>query len=86
MTAEEIMNTRVEFNSIEKIRNHSFYGNHAFDHQAFQGIHRFVKDESNSLADRAEAVRIKCDRGMDMPLPSEESDEEVLKKALALES
>jgi len=84
--AEKIFNTRVNFNSIEEIRNHQFYGNYAFDHQAFQGIRRFVEDEKNSLADRAEAVRLTCDRGMGMPLPEDMSHEEVIRESLATES
>jgi len=79
--AEKIFTTPVHFKSIEEIRAHQFYGNHAFDHQAFQGIHRFVEDESNSLADRAEAIRIKCIRGMGMPVSEKMTDEEIIKKA-----
>lgn len=63
--------TPVHFKSIEEIRKYRFYGNHTCDHQAFRGIQRFAEDESNSLSDRAEAIRIKCDRGMGMPVSEE---------------
>jgi hypothetical protein len=46
-------------------------------------MYRFAADPSKSVADRAEAIRIKCDRGMGMPVSANETDEEVLKEALS---
>lgn len=85
-TAKDIMSTRVEFKTIDEIKGHTFYGNHAFDHQAFEGIHRFVKDESNSVADRAEAIRIKSDKGCGCGRFLDKTDEELIKEQLSFES
>lgn len=78
MTAEEIMTTPIEFKSIEAIQQHQFYGNHAFDHQAFSAIHRFVENDQNSLQDRAEAIRIMSDRGMGCGRVPEKTDAELV--------
>jgi len=44
--------------TIEMIRAHRWCGNAWSDGPAFDSIHKFVIDESNSVADRAEALRI----------------------------
>lgn len=54
----------VKFSNIEEIKNHKFAGNHFFDCGSFTGIENFVLDGSNSIADRAEALRIMSDKGM----------------------
>lgn len=82
------MNTRIEFKTLDEIKGHTFLGNHAADHQAFQGIRRFVEDETNSLADRAEAIRIECDKGMGMgrTRTSKESDKDLVAGFLSASS
>lgn len=54
----------MKFNTITQIAAHQFIGNHASDHLAFMAIDEFVQNEQNSLADRAEAIRIMSDKGM----------------------
>lgn len=58
------MGTRVDFATIEDLRNHKFWGNHAFDSQAFEGIRRFVERADTSLEDKVEAITIEGVRGM----------------------
>jgi hypothetical protein len=77
-TAKEIFDTRIEFKTLAEIEAHQFYGNAAFDNQAFQAIKRFSRDEKNTVKDQAEALRIRCDQGMGMGRMEEETDEEVL--------
>lgn len=54
----------MKFNTIQEIQNHQFFGNHFSDHTAFKAIDQFVLDESNSIADRAESLRVMSDKGM----------------------
>lgn len=52
------------FTNIEEIRNHKWIGNHAADHGAFTAVDEFSDCGSHSVADRAEAQRIKYKHGM----------------------
>jgi hypothetical protein len=54
--------------NINDIRNHQFVGNHAGDSEAFQYIETFARNEKNSTADRAEALRIMGTRGMGLTM------------------
>lgn len=56
--------TKIVFTTIEQIQAHQFVGNHFSDRQAFEAIDRFVMNERNSIADRAEALRVITDKGM----------------------
>ncbi len=55
---------KMKFNTIQEIQNHQFFGNHFSDHTAFNAIDQFAQDESNSMSDRAESLRIMSDKGM----------------------
>lgn len=85
-TAEDIMSSRVEFKTLDEIKGHAFYGNHAFDHQAFQGISRFVDDKNNSIQDRGEAIRIKADKGMGCGRLLNKTDEELIEEHKSFKS
>lgn len=66
------------FISLAEIAAHQFVGNHASDAEAFDAIQVFVADEKNSIADRAEALRIMSDKGMGCGRMEDESDEYVV--------
>lgn len=67
-----------QFKTIQQIQNHQFIGNHAADCDAFNRIEAFARNESHSVADRAEAVRIMQDKGMGAGRSEEMSDEQFL--------
>jgi len=52
------------FSSVAAIRSHSFVGVYSEDAAAFNAVHAFVCNAFNSVADRAEALRILSDKGM----------------------
>lgn len=70
------MSDKVVFSNIEEIQKWWFQGNHFSDHQAFNGIQVFVENENNSLADRAEALRVMSDKGMGCGRDEDITDEE----------
>ncbi len=71
------------FNTVEEIEAHVFVGNHASDMAAFDAIHVFVEDESNTYAKRAEALRIMGEKGMGFGREEEVDDEELVDNYLA---
>lgn len=71
---------QITFNTIQEIQNHEFVGNHYSDCNAFNAIDTFVQNVSNSLSDRAEALRVMSDKGMGCGRYEEISDEETVKQ------
>lgn len=69
----------IAFNTIQEIQNHEFVGNHYSDCNAFNAIDTFVQNASNSLSDRAEALRVMSDKGMGCGRDEHMSDEEVVR-------
>lgn len=65
----------MKFNTIQEIQAHVFYGNHHHDSEAFNAIEAFVQDESTSLADQAEALRVMGDKGMGLGREEHISDQ-----------
>ena len=68
----------MQFNNISEIQAHCFVGNAYSDQPAFNAIHDFVMNDNNSIADRAEALRVMSDVGMGCGRGDDESDEQVL--------
>lgn len=68
----------MQFNNINQIKAHRFVGNAFSDQQAFNGIHDFVMDVNNSVADRAEALRVCSDEGMGCGRDEHLTDEQVI--------
>ena len=74
------MKNEVEFKTIKEIKEHIWIGNFHCDRNAFRAIEKFILDEKNSITDKAEAIRIADDKGMDTGRSEEKSDEELLKE------
>lgn len=68
----------MKFTAIEQITAHRFIGNHYSDSDAFKAIETFALDMNNSVADRAESLRVMGDVGMDIGREEHLSDEELL--------
>ena len=68
----------MEFKSIKEITEHIWVGNFHHDRDAFHAIEKFILDEKNSTADKAEAIRIADDKGMGTGRSEEKSDQELL--------
>lgn len=73
----------MKFNNITQIQNHKFKGYHFGDFEAFNAIEKFVKDETNLVADRAEALRVMSDKGMGLGRDEEINDAALLVSYLA---
>lgn len=56
-TINDKENDMPTLSTLDAITSHQFIGNFHSDHQAIIDIHAFVDNESNSLADRATALR-----------------------------
>lgn len=69
---------RIRFTSVEQIQAHKFVGNFMDDAAAFNAIEAFVVDTKNSIADRAEALRILSDAGMGCGRDEDISDEKLV--------
>lgn len=54
----------MQFTNIQAIRDHQFVGNHHSDSDAFRAIDAFARSNANTIADRAEALRIIGRSGM----------------------
>ncbi len=63
----------MKFLTIEQIRAHSFVGNHHNDSEAFKAIDAFAANTANTIAHRAEAIRIVSTKGMGFT-PESDSD------------
>jgi hypothetical protein len=72
----------MQFANIEQIRKHRFVGNHYSDHAAFNAIESFVKSDSNSVKDKAEAIRIMSESGMGIPV-KEKDDAKLIQDFLS---
>ena len=68
----------MKFKNIKEIQAHTFAGNAFSDRDAFEAIHQFVINGNNSVADRAEALRVMTDKGMGLGRDEETSDEDSL--------
>lgn len=68
----------MKFDNITEIQNHEFVGNHASDCEAFNAINAFAEDTSNSVSDRAEALRTMTDKGMGLGREEHMNDEELV--------
>lgn len=66
------------FKSIEEIKAYTWIGNHHSDWAAFNGVDAFAANKDNSVADRAEALRIASDAGMGCGRDEHLSDEDLL--------
>lgn len=62
--AQRAFRTPVDFASIDAVLAHRFVGNHAADHQAFEGIRRFVLRDDVTDADRLQALNHEFVAGM----------------------
>ena len=74
------MKIEIEFKTIKEIEEYIWIGNFHNDRNAFRAIEKFILDEKNSTSDKAEAIRIADDKGMDTGRSEEKSDEELLKE------
>jgi hypothetical protein len=54
----------MRFDTLQQIQQHQWCGNHYHDVPAFNGVHTYVTNRSNTMDDRAEAIRIMSDRAM----------------------
>lgn len=54
----------MQFDNIEAVRKYSWAGNAHSDHDAMTAIDAFVANDTHSIADRAEALRIMGRDGM----------------------
>ena len=69
----------VVFTDIQQIRDHDWFGSYAFDQAAFHAVDQFVLNETNSYADRAEAIKLASRDGMGEDIEDEwESDQEMV--------
>lgn len=68
----------MKLNTIAQIKAHQFAGNAYSDQKAFNAIDEFVQDVNNSVADRAEALRIVSDVGMGCGRDEHLTDEQVI--------
>lgn len=68
----------MQFTTIEQIKQYQFTGCHAFDREAMEAVDQFALDQTNSIADRAEALRIICDQAMGAGRLEDLSDQEVV--------
>ena len=64
--------------NIEQIKAHNWFGNHFSDRIMFNEVHNFVTNEHNSIADRAEALRIMSDKGMGCGRDEHISDDDIV--------
>lgn len=71
------------FKTLNEIKQHQFVGNHASDHEAFSAIELFVHDISNSVPDRAEALRDMGQRGMGFDREEHISDKQLVTDYMA---
>lgn len=74
----------MRFANIEAIKAHQFTGNHFSDHEAFNAIEVFVSDGSNTIADRAEAIRTMCHDGMGLGRDEDIADHKLVTTYLEL--
>lgn len=71
------------FHSIQEIRDYQFKGNYASDSAAFNAIDIFVRNISNTLPDRAEAVMLLSLKGMGLaPYPAHYTDRLIVNEYL----
>ena len=79
----------MHFTSIKQIRAHKWVGNAMSDSPAFAAVDGFARDSSaNTVADRAEALRVMCRNGMGLTDEAQgivgQSDQEQLDEYIAL--
>lgn len=70
----------MKFTTLKQIQDHKFQGNHAGDNEAFMAIEAFALDTKNAPHDRAEALRIQSDDGMDCGRRENLSDHHLLRE------
>jgi hypothetical protein len=70
----------IEFNSLQEIEEHVFFGCHAYDSAAFRAITKFARETEGPEA--AAAIRIMGTKGMGLP-EDPRSDEEIVAEFLA---
>jgi len=68
----------VTFNTLADVRAYQWVGNAWSDGPAFMAVDAFVQNVNNSIADRAEALRIMSDIGMGCGREEELSNEEIV--------
>ena len=68
------------FTTLQEIEQHTFWGCHAYDSEAFQAITEFVKRAE--VPEAAKALQVMLVRGMGFP-EDPRSDEEIVAEFLA---
>lgn len=69
----------MKFITIQQIQAHIFCGHYCSgDFEAITAVEAFVQDESTSLEDQAEALRVMGDRSMGLGREEEISDQELV--------
>lgn len=83
MTLNQVIGTRVDFNTVAEVEQHQWQGNYSADAQAFAGAdrlaHKFHK--AGDIKSCAAIIRSYADRGMSIPY-NDESDEVVVNEWL----